>query len=395
MNITDASPADFRQIYLGVLVLQPSPFCNINCDYCYLPHRTSTQRMEISTLEKIMEKISASGLVGPSFDLLWHAGEPLAVPISWYEKAFEIIASYPVVGQKAQHNFQSNGTLLNQAWCDFIKTHPVDIGLSIDGPEFIHDSHRKTRSGAGTHAKAVAAAKLLQKNDIQFGVVAVISEQSLDYPDEIYDFFVDLGVRGVGFNIEEVEGINETSSLGQGSDDRVRQFLQRVFDRNYADGFPLQIREFDNAFEAVQMPDNNRTIDGKHYNLETEALAMINIDYAGNFSSFSPELLGQPTEKYGSFTFGNLLRDGLFDATQNPYFQKVVADIDAGNRKCAATCPYWENCGGASPSNKYYENGSFDSTETHHCRSMIQMPIDIVRNFFANTRQPEVAAVAV
>lgn len=394
MNITDASPANFRQLYLGVLVLQPSPFCNINCDYCYLPHRTSTQRMEFATLENIVAKVSGSGLVGPGFDLLWHAGEPLAVPISWYEKAFEIIASDPIVGEKARHNFQSNGTLLNQAWCDFIKSHPVDIGLSIDGPEFIHDSHRKTRSGDGTHAKAVAAAKLLQKNDIQFGVVAVISEQSLDYPDEIYDFFVDLNVRGVGFNIEEVEGINETSSLGGGSDDRVRQFLQRVFDRNCADGFPLQIREFDNAFEAVQMPDNNRTIDGKHYNLETEALAMINVDYAGNFSSFSPELLGQPTEKYGSFTFGNLLRDGLFDATQNPHFQKVVADIDAGNRKCAATCPYWENCGGASPSNKYYENGSFDSTETHHCRAMIQMPIDIVRDFFARSPHSESSVVA-
>lgn len=384
-----------RQLYLGVLVVQPSPFCNINCDYCYLPHRTSKQRMEFSTLKKTMARVAESGLVGPEFTLLWHAGEPLAVPISWYEEAFAIIDSFPELEGRVRHSFQSNGTLINQKWCDFIKTHPVDIGLSIDGPAEIHDAHRKTRSGEGTHAKAVRGAELLKQNDISFGVVAVISDASLDRPDEIYRYFLNLGIRGVGFNIEEVEGVNETSSLADKSDERVRHFLQRVFDLNRADGFPLQIREFENAFEALETPEQNQTPDGRYYNLETEALAMINVDCFGNFSSFSPELLGQATEKYQTFSFGNVLKQSFFEATANAAFQRVVADIDAGNRKCAETCPYWENCGGASPSNKYYENGSFDSTETHHCRSMIQMPIDIVREHLATRPlQPQAAALA-
>ena len=395
MNTTDPSAA-MRQLYLGVLVIQPSPFCNINCDYCYLPDRTSTKRMEFDTLRKVMQRVAESGLVGPEFTLLWHAGEPLAVPISWYEEAFAIIDSFPELKGRVRHSFQSNGTLINQKWCDFIKAHPVDIGLSIDGPAEIHDKHRMTRSGKGTHAKAVRGADLLRENDIPFGVVAVISDVSLDRPDEIYEYFKDdLGIRGVGFNIEEVEGVNEISSLADQSDDRVRGFLQRVFDRNRADGFPLQIREFENAFEAIEAPHLNQTPDGKYYNLETEALAMINVDCHGSFSSFSPELLGQSTEKYKSFTFGNVLTQNFFEATANPQFQEVVRDIDAGNRKCAETCPYWKHCGGASPSNKYYENGTFDSTETHHCRSMIQMPIDIVREFFASlpAEEKEVAAV--
>ena len=186
------SPADVRRLYLGVLVLQPSPFCNINCDYCYLPNRTSTQRMEFSVLEKITERLAESGLVGPEFTLLWHAGEPLAVPISWYTEAFSIIERVPELSGKVRHNFQSNGTLLNDKWCDFIKAHPVDIGLSIDGPAHIHDRHRVTRSGAGTHAKAERAAKLLQDRDIPFGVVAVISNDSLDHAEEIYRYFLDL-----------------------------------------------------------------------------------------------------------------------------------------------------------------------------------------------------------
>ena len=75
MKVTDPSPATsaMRQLYLGVLVIQPSPFCNINCDYCYLPDRTSTERMEFDTLRKVMQRVAESGLVGPEVSLLWHA----------------------------------------------------------------------------------------------------------------------------------------------------------------------------------------------------------------------------------------------------------------------------------------------------------------------------------
>ncbi len=378
------TPSDsMEQLFLGVLVLQPSPFCNINCDYCYLPHRTSTRRMEFPVLEKTMTRVFDSGLVGPPFVLLWHAGEPLAVPVSWYEQAFEIINRFPGAREKAMHTFQSNGTLIDDRWCEFIKRHDVSIGLSIDGPAFIHDLHRKTRKGEGTHERAMRGAERLKRAGIDFGVVSVISDFSLEYPDEIYEFFRDLEIDGVGFNIEEVEGVNAESSFDRNADPeaaerRVRQFLQRVFDRNRADGFPLRIREFENARENILAPGLNRAPDGRYYNLEVDPLAMINVDCFGNFSTFSPELLGQATEEYGTFTFGNVASQGVFEATAHASFHRVLADIESGNRKCAESCPYWDYCGGASPSNKYYENGTFDSAETRHCRCMIQMPMEIV-----------------
>ena len=377
-----ASPADLEQLFLGVLVIQPSPFCNINCDYCYLPNRTSTRRMEFPVLEQTMTQVFDSGLVGPPFVLLWHAGEPLAVPVDWYEEAFDLINRFPGAKQAVMHTFQSNGTLINDRWCEFIKRNDVSIGLSIDGPDFIHDFHRKTRKGEGTHAKAMRGAERLKAAGIDFGVVAVISDFSLDYPDEIYEFFRDLEIEGVGFNIEEIEGTHAESSFDQeDSEDaerKVRQFLQHVFDRNKADGFPLRIREFESARENILAPELNQAPNGRYYNLEVDPLAMLNVDCFGNFSTFSPELLGQATETYGSFNFGHVGRNHLFDATDNEAFQRVLADIERGNRRCAETCPYWEFCGGASPSNKYYENGSFDSTETRHCRCMIQMPMEIV-----------------
>lgn len=367
-----------EQVFLGVLVIQPSPFCNINCDYCYLPHRTSKRRMSMDVLRKTMERVFESGLIGPQVQVLWHAGEPLAVPLGWYEEAFSIIDQFPHAQEKIVHTFQSNGTLLNQDWCDFIRRYDVEIGLSIDGPAFIHDHHRKTRSGRGTHDQAMRGARLLQENDIPFGVVAVISDVSLNHPDEIFDFFVEMGIDGVGFNIEEVEGVNDSSSLSPSPENRVRQFLERVFARNRAADFPLKIREFEIARENIIDPYSNRGSDGTYFNLETNPLAMINVDCDGNFSTFSPELLGQATKDYDTFNFGNVLTDDLFALTQNPAFENVYRDVQAGNKACAESCEFWNVCGGASPSNKYYENGSFNSAETHHCRCMIQMPMEIV-----------------
>ena len=69
-----------------LLVLQASPFCNINCDYCYLPNRTSTRRMSMPVLASAIEKTYASDLVRGELTIIWHAGEPLAVPIAWYKK---------------------------------------------------------------------------------------------------------------------------------------------------------------------------------------------------------------------------------------------------------------------------------------------------------------------
>jgi len=370
-----------QQVFLGVLVIQPSPFCNINCDYCYLPDRTSTERMSFDVLRNVMDKIDESGLAVHPFDILWHAGEPLAVPIKWYEEAFEIISGYPKLREKITHTVQSNGTLINDAWCEFIIKHQIDIGLSVDGPAFIHDHHRVTRKGEGTHAKAMAGAAKLKEHNIPFGVVAVISEKSLDHADEIYQFFIDMEIEGVGFNIEEIEGVNASSSLGEGKeDDRIVAFLERVYELNRAAGFPLQIREFELARQKVLDPNTGGRDGRVDYNLETNPLAMMNVDCFGNLSTFSPEMLGQQTEKYGTFTFGNLNTETVFDATQSEAFEHVYGDIRAGNKKCAETCEFFTYCDGASPSNKYYENGTFDSAETMHCRHMIQAPMQIVLN---------------
>jgi len=168
--------------------------------------------------------------VGESLSIVWHAGEPLAVPISFYQEAFQAIDELSLSRKRICHSIQTNGTLINDGWCEFIKNHDIRIGLSIDGPELVHDAHRKDRRGQGTHARVMEGVRCLRKHGIDFHVIAVVTERSLDYPDEVFNFFLENGMHQIGFNIEEIEGTNASSTLSQNSgEQRVRKFFEESF----------------------------------------------------------------------------------------------------------------------------------------------------------------------
>src|SRR5437870_5608966 len=75
-----------------LIVIQPTPFCNIDCRYCYLPQRTDTTRLAFSVISNLFRKLFASHLIGTSLVVVWHAGEPLVMGVDFYERAFELIA---------------------------------------------------------------------------------------------------------------------------------------------------------------------------------------------------------------------------------------------------------------------------------------------------------------
>lgn len=367
------------QNQLGLLVIQPTPFCNINCDYCYLPERDSNRKMSTAVLQKTIEKVFASDLIGESLTIVWHAGEPLAVPISFYEEAFKTIASLSVATEKIFHSFQTNGTLINDKWCEFIKKHNIRVGLSIDGPAFVHDAHRKDRQGRGTHARVMEGVQCLRKHGIDFHVIAVVTEQALDHPDEVFQFFLDNDIRQVGFNIEEIEGTNQSSTLASHSvEQKVTKFFERIFQLQKQANGAVRIREFDRAFQAILACSSGQGVDILKGNDQTTPFGIISVDTNGNFSSFSPELLGMQSAEYGDFCFGNMLVDELHSISKNNKFNQVLQDIEKGNQICSQSCEYYFLCGGGAPSNKYYENGTFASGETMYCRNSIKTPLDIV-----------------
>ena len=149
---------------VDLLVLQPTTFCNLDCSYCYLPDRQLKHKFSLDLLEPIFHNLFSSPYLNKDFTIVWHAGEPLAMPPNFYKSAFDIIDDIAQKLNKNQYHFehsiQTNGTLINQDWCDFFKTHNVKIGVSVDGPDFIHDANRKTKTGLGTHASTMRGISL-------------------------------------------------------------------------------------------------------------------------------------------------------------------------------------------------------------------------------------------
>jgi uncharacterized protein len=362
-----------------LLILQPTPFCNIRCDYCYLPERDSMRRMPLEVVEATVCNVVSSGLLGREMTIVWHAGEPLVMPVDFYREAFNRIRG--VVGNTVtlSHSIQTNAILIDDAWCKLFSEFDVHVGVSVDGPAHIHDRHRKTRIGRGTHREVMAGIARLQACGIPFHAIAVVTRDALDHADEIFGFFADHSITDVGFNIDEAEGVNAHSTL-EGEESRYRDFLARMLDLSIASGACVRVRELVRArhailygvseyrYSGVLLPDNGQVM----------PFVITSVDCAGNFSTFSPELIGQTAPEYRNFILGNVLRDRLCDVIAGEDFHRLFTAVFDGVMECRRNCQYFSLCGGGAPANKYYENGTLASAETAYCRNMIQAPIDLV-----------------
>src|SRR5262249_33209497 len=214
-----------------LLVLQSTPFCNIDCSYCYLPDRRHKARMTEDIIHAVADRILRSPYVAKELSVLWHAGEPLTLPVAYYRGATAVLSRAAEPEVKLSYKIQSNGTLLSNEWCEFLNEQDIEIGISLDGPALLHDLHRRDRSGSGTFAKVRRGIDLLKAHSIPFHILAVLTRDALDYPREIFDLFEELEPVRVSFNLEEIEGANRTTSLtGEWAESKLREFIDTYWD---------------------------------------------------------------------------------------------------------------------------------------------------------------------
>jgi uncharacterized protein len=375
--LTSPSPQDSLPI-MDVVVVQPTPFCNINCSYCYLPQRSVTTVMEQSTVSHLFQQIFASGWTREGLTVIWHAGEPLVVPISFYEIAFQAIEAVRPASLQVRHSIQTNGMLITKEWCELFKKWNVGIGVSIDGPRQLHDAHRVTRSGRGTFDKSIAGLRMLQRENVPFHVISVLSEEGIKAPQQMLDFYLAEGIGEICFNVEESEG-DHVSGLFASGDARgaFKHFLSEFWRLSRHGGRIRFIREVDGMLPRVFRPDQSAM-----RNSQVEPFGMLNVDCLGNVSSFSPELLGLKSVEYNDFIVGNINTQSLEDMRAGAAMAAMTRDIAAGVQACRSDCEYFSVCGGGSPVNKLAENGSFRSTRTEFCRLTQMVPIDLILDAF-------------
>ena len=374
------SLADFLpRLQTRLLILQPTSFCNIDCDYCYLPDRNSSARMSLITLRLAAERLRDDGLAGATLTVVWHAGEPLAMPRGFYDDAADLLDEVLGNSCAVSHSIQTNATLIDDRWCELFKRRGFRIGVSVDGPAALHDAHRRTRTGRGTHDRVLRGMALLRAHGIPFHAIAVVTPATFAQADAFFDFFVEQSVTEVGCNFDEAEGLHTASSLS-GHESAHAAFVSRLLERSIDAGAVLRVRELSMALQLISQPLPRYRWQGQDWpdNVQTQPFALITVAHNGDFSSFSPELLGQPSSEFDNFILGNVARASYLDSSRNPTFNRLWEAIVRGTRACERGCAHFGFCGGGAPANKLYENGDLASAETLYCRTMVKRPFDAV-----------------
>lgn len=188
----------------AVMAKPVGPLCNLECSYCYYLETDRYQksshefRMTAPMLERyISQYIAASP--GPVVPFTWHGGEPTLAGLEFYRLAVELQKRYLPEGWSCWNNLQTNGILLDDAWCSFLAEAHFDVGLSIDGTPRLHDQYRKDHGGRGTYERVAAAVRRLQTHGIQPDLLCTVTSAAAKEPIEIYRALRDLNTGWIQF----------------------------------------------------------------------------------------------------------------------------------------------------------------------------------------------------
>ncbi len=247
----------------SLLVKPVAAACNLDCSYCFYldraadPYRGSgVQRMTAETLERLVDSFLFYSYPNSAF--VFQGGEPTLAGLPFYERLIDLQKRYGRNGQSVTNALQTNGVLLDDNWCSLLREYNWLVGLSLDGPEAVHDAWRKDRQGAGTWRRVIRAVETLGKNRVEFNVLCVLSTANIANARELYRFF-----RGLGIEHLQYIPLAEFDSSGNPlpftvTAEQYGRFLVETFDAWWADRRRLHIRLFDNLAEAAagQAPSN-------------------------------------------------------------------------------------------------------------------------------------------
>ncbi|MFL9915288.1 anaerobic sulfatase maturase [Paraburkholderia fungorum] len=180
------------------------PLCNLDCSYCFYLEKEAFYpdrhrfRMSDEVLRAYVERYIAAQAT-PEVEFTWQGGEPLLMGLEFFERAVTLQREY--AGDKVIRNtLQTNGTLLDETWCEFLRRERFAVGLSLDGPREVHDLYRPDKQGRSSFDDVMRGLHLLQRYDIPVNTLVTVARDTAKHPLEIYRFLVSEGVRYIQFN---------------------------------------------------------------------------------------------------------------------------------------------------------------------------------------------------
>lgn len=181
--------------YFHVLAKPTGAICNLDCEYCFFLSKEalypeSKFRMTKEILRAYIQQTIESQRE-PQVTIAWQGGEPTLMGLDFFREASALVRQHVRPGTTVEHTIQTNGILLDEEWCEFLREHNILVGLSMDGPQEMHDAYRVDKAGAPTFSRVMRAARLMQKHRVEFNVLCTVHDANVKHPLEVYRFFRD------------------------------------------------------------------------------------------------------------------------------------------------------------------------------------------------------------
>ena len=169
--------------------------CNLDCAYCfYLPKQELYGKSKFTMSDKLLEEYVKQLITSHQTNEVtfsFQGGEPTLMGVKFFQKAVKLVDKYKRSGMKVNYTIQTNGSLLDDDWGKFLKENNFLVGISIDGPEKLHNIYRKNRAGQGAFKQVMKGLKVLQKHEVDFNILCTVNAGNADHPVKVYRFFRD------------------------------------------------------------------------------------------------------------------------------------------------------------------------------------------------------------
>lgn len=371
--------------------------CNLDCDYCFylskgsLPGGPGVGRMSDELLEKFIQQYIV-GVTGSEVVFSWQGGEPTLMGLDFFRKVVALEKKYAKPFQKIENDLQTNGTLINEEWCEFLKENRFLVGLSIDGPRELHDRYRVTKGRRPTFDKVFNTAKLFGKFGVPFNTLTCVNRLNAKKPVDVYRFLrSEVGSTYIQFiPIVEYKGFEKTAphqrsneALPKDGDPEARpgqpnsivtdwsvdpddwgDFLCRIFDRwRQKDVGKILVNHFE-------------TLVSQHLGLGPQLCVYGEICGKGVAVEHDGGVYSCDHFVYPEYRLGNLKDQALdiqvFSRTQVKF---GYAKNETLPKYCRA-CPYLSDCWGECPKNRIIRAPDGEPGLNYLCRGF--------RKFFAH-----------
>ncbi len=359
--VPPARPAAFH-----VMAKPIGALCNLDCGYCFYLRKESlypddrgrTWRMSDAVLESYIRQFLAAQQV-PEANFAWQGGEPTLLGLDFFRRVVELQRQYRPKGMVVHNAFQTNATLLDDEWCEFLREHRFLIGVSIDGPRELHDHYRVNKGGQGTFDAVRRGLERLRQHGVEHNLLCVVNALNGDRPLDVYRFFRDELDETYYQFIPAVEGTPDGAvtdwSVGP---EQYGRFLCAVFDEWVRhDVGRRYVQAFDVALQAWCGQEPGLCVYAR-----TCGTAMA-LEHNGDL--YSCDHFVTPHNR-----LGNLIEEPLVELVSRPFQHKFGLDKREMLTTTCRECPALFACNGGCPKDRFVDSPTGEAGHNYLCAGL-------------------------